>query len=65
MTRMGRFRFERQFRDRIEGVDGAPECGSGTRPYHSTPVFAAKAEGAVIEDVDGNRYIDFAAGLAA
>src|SRR5262245_8081804 len=23
-------------------------------PFHSTPVFAAKAEGAVIEDVDGN-----------
>jgi len=32
-------------------------------PYHSTPVFAAKAEGAVIEDVDGNRYIDFAGGI--
>ncbi len=32
-------------------------------PFHSTPVFAAKAEGAVIEDVDGNRYIDFAGGI--
>ncbi len=32
-------------------------------PYHSTPVFVAKAEGAVIEDVDGNRYIDFAGGI--
>src|SRR5579859_889299 len=32
-------------------------------PYHSTPIFAAKAEGAVIEDVDGNRYIDFAGGI--
>lgn len=31
--------------------------------YHSTPVFAAKAEGAVIEDVDGNRFIDFAGGI--
>lgn len=32
-------------------------------PYHSTPVFVAKAEGAAIEDVDGNRYIDFAGGI--
>jgi 4-aminobutyrate aminotransferase / (S)-3-amino-2-methylpropionate transaminase / 5-aminovalerate transaminase len=28
-----------------------------------TPVFVAKAEGAVIEDVDGNRMIDFAGGI--
>ena len=28
-------------------------------------VFAARAEGAVIEDVDGNRYIDFAGGIGA
>lgn len=32
-------------------------------PYHATPIFAAKAEGSVIEDVDGNRYIDFAGGI--
>jgi 4-aminobutyrate aminotransferase / (S)-3-amino-2-methylpropionate transaminase / 5-aminovalerate transaminase len=32
-------------------------------PYHATPIFAAHAEGAVIEDVDGNRYIDFAGGI--
>src|ERR1700681_4021296 len=31
--------------------------------FHATPVFVAKAEGAVIEDVDGNRYIDFAGGI--
>src|SRR3984885_3024282 len=31
--------------------------------YHATPVFVAKAEGAVIEDVDGNRMIDFAGGI--
>jgi 4-aminobutyrate aminotransferase/(S)-3-amino-2-methylpropionate transaminase len=30
---------------------------------HATPVFAARAEGAVIEDVDGNRFIDFAGGI--
>jgi len=32
-------------------------------PYHSTPVFVAKGEGAVLEDVDGNRFIDFAGGI--
>jgi 4-aminobutyrate aminotransferase/(S)-3-amino-2-methylpropionate transaminase len=31
--------------------------------YQATPIFVAKAEGAVIEDVDGNRYIDFAGGI--
>ena len=28
-------------------------------------VFAAKAHGAIIEDVDGNKYIDFAGGIGA
>ena len=32
-------------------------------PYHATPIFAAKAEGAMLEDVDGNRFIDFAGGI--
>jgi len=31
--------------------------------YHATPIFVAKAEGAVVEDVDGNRMIDFAGGI--
>src|SRR6266849_4441733 len=31
--------------------------------YHATPVFVAKAEGAVVEDVDGNCLIDFAGGI--
>src|SRR5947209_7516407 len=31
--------------------------------YHATPIFAARAEGAIIEDVDGNRFIDFAGGI--
>jgi 4-aminobutyrate aminotransferase / (S)-3-amino-2-methylpropionate transaminase / 5-aminovalerate transaminase len=31
--------------------------------YHATPVFIAKGEGAVVEDVDGNRMIDFAGGI--
>ncbi len=29
----------------------------------TTNVFAAKADGAIIEDVDGNRFIDFAGGI--
>ena len=28
-----------------------------------TPIFVERAEGAVIEDVDGNRFIDFAGGI--
>ena len=31
--------------------------------FHATPVFVTKAEGAVVEDVDGNRLIDFAGGI--
>src|SRR5271170_6400321 len=31
--------------------------------YHATPVFIAKAEGAVVEDVDGNHLLDFAGGI--
>ncbi len=33
--------------------------------YHATPLFAAKAEGAVIQDVDGNRFLDFAGGIGS
>jgi 4-aminobutyrate aminotransferase/(S)-3-amino-2-methylpropionate transaminase len=32
-------------------------------PANATPVFVARADGATIEDVDGNRYIDFAGGI--
>ena len=32
-------------------------------PSHATPVFVARAEGAVYEDVDGNRLLDFAGGI--
>ncbi len=31
--------------------------------YNITPIFVARAEGAVLEDVDGNQFIDFAGGL--
>jgi 4-aminobutyrate aminotransferase / (S)-3-amino-2-methylpropionate transaminase / 5-aminovalerate transaminase len=32
-------------------------------PQLVTPIFAERSEGAWIEDVDGNRYIDFAGGI--
>jgi 4-aminobutyrate aminotransferase / (S)-3-amino-2-methylpropionate transaminase / 5-aminovalerate transaminase len=31
--------------------------------YNTTPIFVSRAEGATIEDVDGNRYLDFAGGI--
>jgi 4-aminobutyrate aminotransferase/(S)-3-amino-2-methylpropionate transaminase len=31
--------------------------------YHSTPIFAVRAEGVVVEDVDGNKYLDFSGGI--
>src|ERR1700685_2092973 len=30
---------------------------------HGTPIYVAKTEDAWLEDVDGNRYIDFAGGI--
>jgi 4-aminobutyrate aminotransferase/(S)-3-amino-2-methylpropionate transaminase len=32
-------------------------------PYNSVPIFMASAEGATLQDVDGNRYLDFAGGI--
>src|SRR3981081_2094897 len=32
-------------------------------PFNSAPIFMASAEGATLEDVDGNRYLDFAGGI--
>ena len=32
-------------------------------PNNSTPIFMASAEDATLEDVDGNRYLDFAGGI--
>ena len=31
--------------------------------WHATSIFAARAEGAMLEDVDGNRLLDFAGGI--
>ena len=39
------------------------EAAIPSGPSNATPVFAARAEGASIEDVDGNRYLDFAGGI--
>ncbi len=33
-------------------------------PFHTTPIVVARAAGAVLEDVDGNRFLDFASGIA-
>ncbi len=32
-------------------------------PFHATPVFAQSAHGALIQDVDGNTFIDLASGI--
>jgi 4-aminobutyrate aminotransferase/(S)-3-amino-2-methylpropionate transaminase len=32
-------------------------------PFHATPIFAARSEGVTVEDVDGNRFLDFAGGI--
>lgn len=32
-------------------------------PFHTTPVFVESAHGAILKDVDGNTFIDFAAGI--
>ncbi len=32
-------------------------------PFHTTPIFVAKAKGAWLEDVDGNHILDFASGI--
>src|SRR6516164_1587500 len=31
--------------------------------YSGTPIFVERAEGVVVEDVDGNRFLDFAGGI--
>jgi len=32
-------------------------------PFHSTPIFAARANGSTLEDVDGNKFLDFSCGI--
>jgi len=57
-----------QLRTEVPGPNSAAlmkrrEAAVPRGPYHATPVFVARAEGAVIEDVDGNRFLDFAGGI--
>jgi len=40
---------------KVQSAGGARESRHSARPQLVTPIFAAKAEGAWIEDVDGNR----------
>lgn len=32
-------------------------------PYNITSVFIAEAKGAIVKDIDGNSYLDFAGGI--
>ncbi len=32
-------------------------------PFHVTPVYIERASGVIVEDVDGNRFMDFAGGI--
>jgi len=57
-----------QLRTEIPGprstrLDGPPRSRGPRGPYNSAPIFMASAEGATLEDVDGNRYLDFAGGI--
>ena len=45
----------------VIGRDHAVLSPSYTRSY---PLVASTAEGAIVEDVDGNRFLDFSAGIA-
>src|SRR5947209_6946282 len=46
---------------RIIERDGRVLSPSYTRPY---PLVVSRGEGAIVEDVDGNRFLDFNAGIA-
>jgi 4-aminobutyrate aminotransferase/(S)-3-amino-2-methylpropionate transaminase len=42
---------------------GRRQAAVARGPFHGTPVFAESAHGALIHDVDGNTFIDLAAGI--
>jgi 4-aminobutyrate aminotransferase/(S)-3-amino-2-methylpropionate transaminase len=46
-----------------KGLVARREAAIPRGPHLVSPICAAKSEGAWIEDVDGNRYIDFAGGI--
>ena len=48
----------------VAGLDSyMPSWLGNIHPRYGTPIYVAKAEDAWLEDVDGNRYIDFAGGI--
>ena len=57
-----------QLRTQIPGPNSRALCERRAKAVprglsHGTPIYVAKAEDAWLEDVDGNRYIDFAGGI--
>jgi 4-aminobutyrate aminotransferase/(S)-3-amino-2-methylpropionate transaminase len=48
---------------RSQEIMKAREAAVPRGPLNLTPVAIARGEGAILEDVDGNRYIDFASGI--
>jgi 4-aminobutyrate aminotransferase-like enzyme len=51
-------------RTEVESPGRAPRKPCNSRGLsHGTPIYVAKAEDAWLEDVDGNRYLDFAGGI--
>ena len=48
---------------RSQELQRARQAAVPRGPYNITPVFIARGEGALLEDVDGNRFIDFAGGI--
>jgi len=57
-----------QLRTQIPARNLRPCPSAAPKPYPAafltgTPIYVAKAEDAWLEDVDGNRYLDFAGGI--
>jgi 4-aminobutyrate aminotransferase-like enzyme len=60
---MATIHYEPDSRTEVESAGSAP-CDAIPRGLSiGTPVYVAKAEDAWLEDVDGNRYLDFAGGI--
>ncbi len=61
---MGAIRIETQIPGpRSKELQARREKAVPRGPFHVTPVYIARAKGAMVEDVDGNRFIDFASGI--
>jgi 4-aminobutyrate aminotransferase / (S)-3-amino-2-methylpropionate transaminase / 5-aminovalerate transaminase len=48
---------------RSRALMGRRQAAIPRGPYSAVPIFMTSAEGATMEDVDGNRYLDFAGGI--